>query len=146
DAKTRAQDALAETHGLLAETEQGLRALPSLASLEAELAAAQARTAELRLAVSERRTELIALEHEHRSRSERTAAIAVEAERWRARSQSAEAQITAIGERIQHAEGERARLAPIPAVLAGKRRQLLDMLVAAEAERRLAGDRLATAE
>jgi chromosome segregation protein len=146
DAKARAQDALAATRTLLAETEEALRALPGLEALEAELAAAQDKAGALRRTVSERRTELIALEREHRGRAEREAAIAVECERWKTRSGGAEQQIAALKDRCAHADGELARLASLPAALAGKRQQLLDMLRAAEEERRAVADRLSAAE
>jgi chromosome segregation protein len=146
DAKARAQDALAETRTLLAETEEAQRALPGVAALEGDLATAQVKTGELRRTVSERRTELIALEREHRGRAEREAAIAVECERWKTRSGGAEQQIGALTARLSHADGELTKLASLPAELAGKRQKLRDMLHDAEAERRAAADRLAAAE
>ena len=80
-------------------------------ALEAELAAAQKETSELRTRVSETRTELIALEREHRARTERQAAIAAERERWTTRSAGAEQQIATLQHASAEAEAELEKLA-----------------------------------
>ena len=146
DARSHAQDALAEAHTHLAETEVAFQTLAGTEGLEAELAAAQAATAGLRSRVSEGRTELITLEREHRSRTERQAAIGLEQERWRTRSAGAAQQIATLKERIGGAEAEIAKLAEIPAMIDQQRQKLMTELAKAEQERRAAADALAAAD
>ncbi len=146
DARTNAQEALAEAHMQLAETEENLQSLAGTAGLEAELAAAQKETAALRSSVAEGRTELITLEREHRARTERQAAIGLEQERWRTRSAGADQQIATLKERIAGTEAEVAKLAEIPAMVEQQRQKLMSELATAEQERRSAADALATAD
>jgi chromosome segregation protein len=146
DAKGRAQEALAETDALLGETDATLASLAGSERMEADLAAAQSKAGALRLQVSESRTELIALEREHRARSERETAIGLERERSRARAVGAEQQIAALEQRLAQVEGELARLAALPGIVAEQRQRLADKLVEADKERRAAADRLAAAD
>jgi chromosome segregation protein len=146
DAKGRAQEALAETDALLGETEATLASLAGSERLEADLAAAQAKAGQLRLQVSESRTELIALEREHRARSERVAAIQLERERSLARAVGAERQIATVEQRVAQVDGELVRLAALPAAVAEQRQKLADRLVEAEKDRRAAADQLAAAD
>ena len=120
---------------MLSETEAALQTLAGTEGLEAELAAAQTTTAELRSRVSEGRTELITLEREHRARTERQAAIGLEQERWRTRSAGADQQIATLKERIAEAEAEIAKLAEIPAMVEQQRQKLMSELAKAEQER-----------
>jgi chromosome segregation protein len=146
DAKSSAQEALADAHLRLSETQSALEALGGMEALEAELAAAQASAAELRARVSESRTELITLEREHRARTERSAAIALEIERWRTRSAGADQQVATLKERIAEAEPEIASLAELPALVEERRQKLLSELGAAERNRQAAADELAAAD
>jgi chromosome segregation protein len=114
--------------------------------LEAELAAAQKQTAELRTRVTEAKTELIALEREHRVRNERQAAITVEGQRWRTRSAGALQQIATLDQRVGEAKPEIERLAGLPAMVAQQRQTLMSEVGKAEADRQAAADALAAAD
>ena len=146
DAKTRAEEALADSHGLLAQTETAIAALAGTEALEADLAGAQSETTSLRRRVADSRTELITLEREHRARTEREAAIALERERWTTRSAGAEQQIATLKERSAEAEAEIAKLAGLPAQIEQRRQKLMSELADAERERQTAADTLATAD
>ena len=146
DAKGRTQDALVEAHGYLSDTEAALAALGGTEALEADLAAAQTATSDLRSRVTESRTELITLEREHRARTERQAAIAVERERWQRRSAGADQQIATLKARNAEAEAEIAKLAALPAMIEQQRQTLLSELATAEKHRQAAADALAAAE
>ncbi|HWB43885.1 MAG TPA: chromosome segregation protein SMC, partial [Hyphomicrobiaceae bacterium] len=146
DAKARTIETLAEAREALAGTESGLQALIGTESLEAELAAAQKETSDLRTKVSETRTELIALEREHRARTERQAAIVAERERWTMRSAGAEQQIATLNQRTAEAKAEIEKLAGLPALVAEQRQKLMSELTAAERDRRAAADALAAAD
>jgi chromosome segregation protein len=146
DAKARTTEALGEAREALATVESGLQALVGTEALEAELAAAQKETSELRTKVSETRTELIALEREHRARTERQAAIVAERERWTTRSAGAEQQIATLHERTSEAKAEIEKLAGLPALVEEQRQKLMNALAAAERERTAAADALAAAD
>jgi chromosome segregation protein len=146
DAKGRTQEALVEEHEQLAETEAAVRALGGTQALEAELAAAQEQTGELRARLTEAKTELITLEREHRARSERLAAIAAERERSAQRSAGARQQIATLDQRASEAKSELERLAGLPAMVEQQRQKLLAELSKAEAERKAAADAHAAAE
>ena len=146
DARSHAQEALAEAHTHLSETEAALQTLAGTEGLEVELAAAQKETAGLRSSVAEGRTELITLEREHRARTERQTAIGLEQERWRTRSAGADQQIATLKERIAGAEAEIAKLAELPAMIEQQRQKLMSELAQAEQERRSAADALASAD
>jgi chromosome segregation protein len=146
DAKGRTEEALAEAHGLLSDTQSALEALGGTEALEADLAAAQMETSGLRTRVSESRTELITLEREHRARTEREAAIKLERERWQTRSAGADQQIATLKERTAEAETEVARLSALPAMVEQQRQKLMGELVEAERNRQAAADGLAAAD
>jgi chromosome segregation protein len=146
DARGHAQEALAEAHTQLSETEAAAQTLAGTEGLDADLAAAQTAAAGLRARVSEGRTELITLEREHRGRTERHTAIGLEQERWRTRSAGADQQIATLKGRIGGAETEIAKLAEIPAMIERQRQKLMSELVKAEEDRRAAADALAAAD
>jgi chromosome segregation protein len=146
DARSRAEEALAEARMHLSDTAAALETLGPSDGLEAELAAAQKETAALRSRVSEGRTELITLEREHRARTERQAGIGLEQERWRTRAAGAEQQIATLKERIAGTEAEMAKLAEIPALIETQRHKLMGEVAKAEQQRREAADRLAAAD
>jgi len=146
DARSRAQEALADANAHLEATRVALAALGPTEGLEAELAAAQKAAAALRAQVSEGRTELITLEREHRARTERQAAIGLEQERWRARAAGADQQIATLMERIAGTEAEMTKLAEIPLLIEAQRQRLLSEVAKAEQARREAADALAAAD
>jgi len=146
DAKGRTQEALVEAHEQLAETEAAVRAFEGSEALEAELAAAQQETGEIRARLTEAKTELITLEREHRARVERQTAIAVEQQRSKQRSDGAQAQIGTLDGRAGEAKAEVRRLAGLPAMVAQQRQKLMGELAKAEADRKAAADAQAQAE
>jgi chromosome segregation protein len=146
DAKGRTQEALVEAHEQLAETEAAVRELGDTEALEADLAAAQKETAELRATVSEAKTELVTLEREHRARTERQAAITLECQRWRTRSAGALQQIATLEERVAEAKPEIERLAGLPAMVEQQRQKLMGEISKADADRQAAADALAAAD
>jgi chromosome segregation protein len=146
DATSRANESLQDAQLKLAETEAALPEASGLERLEAELAAVQTQTAELRTRASESRTELITLEREHRARSERQVAMVSERERWTTRSAAAETHIATLNERAAHTQAEIATLAELPAMVAQQRQTLLSELAKAEQDRQAAADALSLAE
>ena len=99
-----------------------------------------------RTRLAEARAEAQALAREAELAERRMAAIAEERQAWTGRRDSALAQITTIEERSREAKKEHAILADTPKIFAEKRRALIDEIEKAEAERRVAADRLADAE
>jgi len=146
ESEGRTQEAVREARALLAETEEALQSHAGSAALEADLAVARRTAGELRIRVSESRTELIALEREHRARTEREGAIALECERWTARSAGADQQIATLQGRIDEAVSEVTRLSALPAMVEQQRQKLLAALAKAEQERQTAADRLVQAQ
>ena len=146
DAKERTQEALVEGHTQLAETEFAVQALGNMETLEAELTTAQKTTSQLRVGVSEAKTELITLEREHRARTERQTAIAAECERWTTRAAGAHQQTATLEQRAKEASTEVERLAGLPAMVDQQRQKLMTELNKAEAVRQTAADALAAAD
>jgi chromosome segregation protein len=146
DAKSRALEEITEARAQQAETELAAGAMGGGEDAEAELAAAQKHTGELRALVGEAKTELVALEREHRVRSERLAAIAVECERWQARSAGALEHVATLEQRAAEAGSELDRLAQLPGMIAQQRQKLLGAIAKAEADRQSAADALAAAD
>ena len=128
------------------EAERALAALPATAKLEAQLTAVRSDIESKRTRLAEARAEAQALAREAELAERRMAAIAEERQAWTGRRDSALAQITTIEERSREAKGEHAALADTPKIFAEKRRALIDEIEKAEAERRVAADRLAEAE
>jgi chromosome segregation protein len=146
DAKSRTQEEIVDARTLLTETEATLRSLGGMEALEADLAAAQHRTSELRSQLTDAKTELVALEREHRGRTEREAAIVTECERWETRSAGATQQIATLEQRRTEASAELEKLAKLPALIDDRRRKLMSEISKAEGERQAAADALAAAE
>ena len=146
DANSRTQEALAEARAQLAETEAAAQELGSTEGMEADLAVAQTGVGELRMQLTESKTELITLEREHRARSERQAAIAVECQRWKQRAAGAQQQIATLDQRGGEIKSEVDRLAGLPAMVEQQRQKLLAELSKAEGDRKAAADAQAAAE
>jgi chromosome segregation protein len=128
------------------EAERALAALPTTAKLESQLTAVRSDIESKRTRLAEARAEAQALAREAELAERRMAAIAEERQAWAGRRDSALAQITTIEERSREAKGEHAALSDTPKIFAEKRRALIDEIEKAEAERRVAADRLAEAE
>lgn len=146
EAKNRLTDNLEEAHDRFMTVEAALNALPAADGLVEERDAAQSKTEELRMTMSQARANITALEREKKIRSERRQAIVADQERWRKRSSEAMAQIEAQNKRRADIESELAGLAELPAQIDGRRQALLGELSQAEIERKAAADKLAEAE
>jgi chromosome segregation protein len=86
------------------------------------------------------------LTREREARSRRLAAIATDIGAWENRAAGAEQQVAALIERSEIQSAERARLEGEPAAIAERRGQLLDLVTAADTERRTHADALVAAE
>ena len=146
DAKSRTQEEIVDAQTLLSDSETVLRSLGGTESLDADLAAAQQRTGELRSQLTDAKTELVALEREHRGRTEREAAIVTECERWKTRSVGATQQVATLEQRHTEASAELEKLAKLPALIDERRQKLMSEISKAESERQAAADALASAE
>ena len=146
EAKNRLTDNLEEAHEKFKTVEAALEALPAEDGLVEARDAAQAKTEELRMTLSQARANIAALEREKKTRDERRKAISVDLARWQARSKEAAAQIEQQQQRLAEIETELASLAELPAQIDGKRQTLLGELSQAEIERKTAADKLAQAE
>ena len=94
----------------------------------------------------QRQARLDSLIRDSNGRSRRLQAIEAEITSWSGRREGTRRQIDAVGQRQRDAEAELRRLEALPALLAERRRQLLDKSNAADAERRQAADLLQAAE
>ncbi len=99
------------------------------------------------------RDELMNLQSEHarlarerESRARRLAAIGDETTAWQSRAGSAAAQLALLLTRIETEETEKLRLEEQPAAIAERRTQIIDLVTAAESERRAHADALIDAE
>ena len=146
DAKSRTQEEIVDAQTLLSDSETVLRSLGGTESLDADLAATQQRTGELRSQLTDAKTELVALEREHRGRTEREAAIVTECERWKTRSVGATQQVATLEQRHTEASAELEKLAKLPALIDERRQKLMSEISKAESERQAAADALASAE
>ncbi|MBL8697023.1 MAG: chromosome segregation protein SMC [Alphaproteobacteria bacterium] len=86
------------------------------------------------------------LTREGEGRARRLVAIETETGAWTSRAQSAEQQIAALAERVAGEEAERAKLEAEPASIAERRHQLIELITAAESERKGHADTLVDAE
>jgi chromosome segregation protein len=146
EARTRTGEALAETHEKLAGIAAALDVMATGADLEAELAETEQETRRRRLAASDQRARLAAVERDRQLRAERHGKLASEHERWTSRSAGADAQIAALAERLAETLAELEKLADLPAVVEERRSVIMDQLAEAEQARQQAADRLATAD
>ena len=146
DAKSRTQEEIVDAQTLLSDSETVLRSLGGTESLDADLAATQQRTGELRSQLTDAKTELVALEREHRGRTEREAAIVTECERWKTRSVGATQQVATLEQRHTEASAELEKLAKLPALIDERRQKLMSEISKAGSEREAAADALASAE
>ncbi len=99
------------------------------------------------------RDELMTLQSEHarlarerEGRAQRLAAIGDEHAAWMQRAGSADAQFASLLARIEAEDAERLRLEAQPASIAERRARIIDLVTAAEAERRAHADALVEAE
>ncbi len=146
EGRTRTEDGLQTAHERLAEVTAALEIMADDENLEAELLAAEERTRSLRTKVAEHRSALNNLERERGLRAERYKTVKAEHERWSSRGASADAQISALRERLAEAETELETLADLPTLLDERRALILDQLMEAEQERQRAADALAAAD
>jgi chromosome segregation protein len=135
-----------ETIAAKAEAERALTMLPPAEEIESMLASVREDITARRAMLAEVRAEQQAIAREAELADRRLQAIASERAGWTDRQQSAGNQIATLEARIGEARTERAALENAPALFAEKRAALITQIEAAEAERRAAADRLATAE
>ncbi len=120
--------------------------LPDLATRENALAMRRSLLAEERSALIEARSAHDRLAREAELRRQRLAAIAAEEKSWAERGAMAERHAGELAQRRDLIAAEIARLAALPAELAKKRSELLDLIAAAERARQEAADTLLRAE
>ncbi len=128
------------------EAEQALDALPPINTVESELAGVRVEVEEYRTRLAELRAQAQALARETELAERRLQAIAAERAAWAERREGAAAQITTLEGRVQEAKAERTELAGAPQAFEQKRIALISEIEAAEAERKIAADRLAEGE
>ena len=123
-----------------------LAELPDGSQQQRELEELRSELSHLRSVQMQRQARLDALIRDSTGRGRRLQAIDAEIKSWTERRDGTRRQIEAVCLRQREAEAELERLEALPAVLAERRRQLLDKSNAADAERREAGDLLQAAE
>jgi chromosome segregation protein len=146
EAKTRLAAGRDEASAMKQEAENGLAALPLLATIEGRLAEVRGDVTAGRAALAEARGRAQALAREAEFAERRLTAVRADQGAWSERRSSAEAQLVILEARRTEAQAERAGLADAPTTFAEKRTALISSIEAAEAERRDAADRLAEGE
>jgi chromosome segregation protein len=146
EAKVRLVASRDETIAAKREAATALEALPPVAELEGQLAESRGEVAARRAVLAEARGEAQAIAREAELRAKRLAAIAAERAEWDGRKVSAVGQVSALQDRLNDAQGERASLEGAPAAFAEKRRALIAEVEQADATRRESADRRAIAE
>jgi len=120
--------------------------LDDAASLAGVVDSVRARATVERAQAGEARAALASLRHESESRASRKSAIQREIASWAERRDRAQDRIGEMEERLEEARSEQERLAEAPELFLQQRRELMDRMQAAEAERAAASDARATAE
>ena len=126
--------------------EQGLASLPAADSTEGQLASVRAAIEAHRAELAEARAQSQALAREAEIAARRIAAIATDRAGWSERHGGSATQIAALSARMEEARTERTALEQMPALFEEKRQGLLSEIESAEAQRRMAADRLAEGE
>jgi chromosome segregation protein len=126
--------------------EQGLASLPAADSTEGQLASVRAAIEAHRAELAEARAQSQALAREAEIAARRIAAIATDRAGWSERHGGSATQIATLSARMEEARTERTALEQMPALFEEKRRGLLSEIESAEAQRRMAADRLAEGE
>lgn len=146
DATARLDEDAAET-GRALEVHASVRAaLPDAAVIAEGLADARERLANGRAKASEARAVHGDLARESKMRADRLAEIARERGVWMTRGETARARLGEIEERLAATTAAHEAASAGPAAIEGKRRELLDLIGAAEQRRRDAADSLAEAQ
>ncbi|NWG71981.1 MAG: AAA family ATPase, partial [Parvularculaceae bacterium] len=146
DATARLDEDAAETGRALEGHASVRAALPDAAVIAEGLANARERLANARAKASEARAIHGDLARESKMRADRLAEIARERGVWMTRGETARARLGEIEERLAAATAAHEAASGAPAAIEGKRRELLDLIGAAEQRRRDAADSLAEAQ
>ncbi|MFN3868984.1 MAG: chromosome segregation protein SMC, partial [Hyphomicrobiaceae bacterium] len=146
EARERAEDELQAALERESELAEALALADPADAADADLAAARAECDRWRAEVSNAAALLAEQQHARRARTDRLAAIAAEQMRWSDRRQAAQSQVEALRGRVEAAKAELDALAELPSNLSQRRDLLFSAIATAEAERRRAGDDLASAE
>jgi chromosome segregation protein len=125
---------------------QAMEALASAAELENQLAESRGEVSARRAVLAEARGEAQALAREAELRARRVTAINAERAEWDRRKTGAAGQVATLEQRHGEAQEERTSLEGAPAAFAEQRRSLIAQVEQAEAARREAFDRRASAE
>jgi chromosome segregation protein len=146
EAASRLAADLAEAERARSDAQAALAGLPFPAELEAQLAAVRTDLMQRRGALAEIRADaqLFAREAEHAEL--RLQAIVTERAKWNERREGSHTQVATIEARKSETEAEQATLAGMPAHFAAQRRNLIDEIEAAQANRRETSDLLAAGE
>jgi chromosome segregation protein len=120
--------------------------LDDAASLAGVVDSVRAKATVERAQAGEARAALASLRHESESRASRKAAIQREIASWAERRDRAQDRIGEMEERLEEARSEQERLAEAPEIFLQQRRELMDRMQTAEAERAAASDARAAAE
>jgi chromosome segregation protein len=126
--------------------QESLDNLDDAASLAGAVDSVRAKATVERAQAGEARAALASLRHESEMRASRKAAIQREIASWAERRDKAQDRIGEMEERLEEARAEQERLAEAPEIFLQQRRELMDRMQAAEAERAAASDARAAAE
>ena len=146
EALRRIEEGLGEVRQALATAEGELAGMPETEGLAQKLQSLRDKVSAERGQYAEVRARHDGIERDAQARVQRLKAIGDERHSWSERTKRAQAQAQDLSQRIAGAEKELAELADIPAHMEDVRNKLLSSLSEAEAERRIAADKLAAAE
>jgi chromosome segregation protein len=146
EAESRIEASLDEARGKMEAGADALAALDAPHALQSALETARADAARDRADAAEARAAAQSLQREAESRARRLAAIAADRAQWTARRTRADDQIAALENRLEDLHAEKQRLDDAPDLFLHQRRVLIEEIDKAEAARRAAADKRATAE
>lgn len=146
EAKLRLGSSLEEANGVLSEAQAAKVQLPDMQVLENKVQVASNSTAGHRSELAQVRAEFESLARENAMRMERLSAIERERSAWNERAVNADRQIKTLRERLAQAVAEKQEAEVAPDEIAGRRREVINQIDLAEADRKTAADLLAAME
>lgn len=146
EAETRLVTTQEKTANGLSEARSALEGLSNIEALRTQIAEAREATAEARETYTKAQAAFDAHRREVETQTARLSGIESDIAEWSRRRDTAKGQIASLEDRKEAALTEKAAAEEIPAKVEEKRQALLGAFEAAEKERGLAADRLASAE
>ncbi len=146
EAEGRLAAQIAEARAQFAEAERALAALPSMAGIEAEIAALEKQREERREAYAQARAHFDGLQREAKMRASRLSAIENEKRAWQKRAERARTRSETLRRRMAELRQEIDRLMKRPEEIERKAMRLAASIAEAEEAKKAAGDALAATE